>query len=363
LLIAGATGSGKSVCVNAIITALLLTHTPDTLRILMVDPKRVELTVYNGIPHLIAPVVVDVERAVPVLQWATREMERRYKLLAKASARNVEAYNDKLATRGEPVLPYIVILIDELADLMLSAPEEVERYICRIAQMARAVGIHLVIATQRPSVDVVTGLIKANFPARIAFAVTSQIDSRVILDTPGAEQLLGRGDMLYMAPDASKLQRLQGCFVSDRETARLVSYWKGARTLGPELEPLDPTMIAAGVGASDELPAPGHLGGAPAADILEPPWLPGQETLQQPLWEQVAAAEQAASGRDDMYVHAVEEVRKSGRASVSLLQRRLRIGYSRAARLIDELEANGVIGPDQGGSRGREVLPAGEKAA
>ena len=231
LLIAGATGSGKSVCVNAIITSLLLTHTPDTLRFLMVDPKRVELTVYNGIPHLIAPVVVDVERAVPVLQWATKEMERRYKLFAKLGARNIEAYNEKLQARGEPTLPYIVIIIDELADLMLSAPEEVERYICRIAQMARATGMHLVIATQRPSVDVVTGLIKANFPARIAFAVTSQVDSRVILDTPGAEQLLGRGDMLFMAPDQSKLQRLQGCFVSDRETARLVNYWRGMRAI------------------------------------------------------------------------------------------------------------------------------------
>ena len=227
LLIAGATGSGKSVCVNSIITALLLTHTPETLRFLMIDPKRVELTVYNGIPHLIAPVVVEVERAVPVLQWATREMERRYKLFAKISARNIESYNEKLAARGEQILPYIVILIDELADLMLSAPDDVERYVCRIAQMARATGIHLVIATQRPSVDVVTGLIKANFPARIAFAVTSQIDSRVILDTPGAEQLLGRGDMLFMAPDTSKLQRLQGCFVSDRETSRLVALLAG----------------------------------------------------------------------------------------------------------------------------------------
>ena len=253
MLIAGATGSGKSVCVNAIITALLLTHTPDTLRFLMVDPKRVELTVYNGIPHLIAPVVVDVERAVPVLQWATREMERRYKQFAKLGARNVEVYNEKLAARGEPVLPYIVILIDELADLMLSAAEDVERYICRIAQMARATGIHLVLATQRPSVDVVTGLIKANFPSRIAFAVTSQVDSRVILDTPGAEQLLGRGDMLFMAPDASKLQRLQGCFVSDRETHRLVQYWKGARTLaGP-----DDLTIPEGA----ELDAPAPAGG------------------------------------------------------------------------------------------------------
>ncbi len=362
LLIAGATGSGKSVCVNAIITALLLTHTPDTLRFLMVDPKRVELTVYNGIPHLIAPVVVDVERAVPVLQWATREMERRYKLFSKASARNIEAYNDKLAARGEPVLPYIVIFIDELADLMLSAPEDVERYICRIAQMARAVGIHLVIATQRPSVDVVTGLIKANFPARIAFAVISQVDSRVILDTPGADQLLGRGDMLYMAPDTSKLQRLQGCYVSDRETARLVNYWKGAHSFGPDLEPLEAGMMGMGEAGDGRSAATSPAGSqTPLSDIPEPPWLPGQEMLQQPLWNEVAAAEQLAEDRDAMYAQAVEEVRKSGRASVSLLQRRLRIGYSRAARLIDQLEANGVIGPDMGGSRGREVLPASEQ--
>jgi S-DNA-T family DNA segregation ATPase FtsK/SpoIIIE len=360
LLIAGATGSGKSVCVNAIITALLLSHTPDTLRFLMIDPKRVELTVYNGIPHLIAPVVVDVERTVPVLLWATREMERRYRLFAKAGTRNIESYNEKLAANSEPGLPYIVIMIDELADLMLSAPDEVERHVCRIAQMARATGIHLVIATQRPSVDVVTGLIKANFPARIAFAVTSQIDSRVILDTPGAEQLLGRGDMLFMAPDSSKLQRLQGCFVSDRETQRLVRYWRGARAFVED-------------GASEGLPVEG-LGGAgmpgvtgPAGGIetaaygdLEPPWLPGQETLQQPLWTDMAEVEASLSGKDDLYNQAVEEVRKSGRASVSLLQRRLRIGYSRAARLIEQLEADGIVGPDQGGSRGREVLPPPE---
>jgi S-DNA-T family DNA segregation ATPase FtsK/SpoIIIE len=371
LLIAGATGSGKSVCVNAVITALLLSHTPETLRFLMIDPKRVELTVYNGIPHLIAPVVVDVERAVPVLLWATREMERRYKLFARAAARNVEAYNEKLAARGEPVLPYIVILVDELADLMLSAPEEVERHVCRIAQMARATGIHLVIATQRPSVDVVTGLIKANFPARIAFAVTSQVDSRVILDTPGAEQLLGRGDMLFMAPDASKLQRLQGCFVSDRETQRLVNYWKGARTFGPEVTPLEDaplpipgtetpgSMPGSGRSPDRAVPEPGPAA-APPSRGLEPPWLPGQEALQQPLWDDVAAAEQAAGSQDDLYAQAVAEVRKSGRASVSLLQRRLRVGYSRAARLIEQMEAEGIIGPDQGGSRGREVLPGSE---
>ncbi len=351
LLIAGATGSGKSVCINAIISSMLLRHTPDTLRFLMVDPKRVELTVYNGIPHLIAPVVVDVERAVPVLQWATREMERRYKLFAKMGARNIEGYNEKLAARGEPPLPYIVIVIDELADLMLSAPEDVERYICRIAQMARATGMHLVLATQRPSVDVVTGLIKANFPARIAFAVTSQVDSRVIIDTPGAEQLLGRGDMLFMAPDSSKLLRLQGCWVSDRETHRLVQYWKGARTF------TEPESLMGGE-ESQYIPAgdDGASGTGEGAG-LEPPWLPGQETLQQPLWEDVAASQSTPEGRDDMYRQAVEEVRRAGKASISLLQRRLRIGYSRAARLIDQMEADGIVGPELGGTRGREVLP------
>jgi DNA segregation ATPase FtsK/SpoIIIE, S-DNA-T family len=369
LLIAGATGSGKSVCVNAIITTLLMTHTPESLRFLMVDPKRVELTVYNGIPHLIAPVVVDVERAVPVLQWATREMDRRYKLFAKLSARNIESYNEKLAARGEPLLPFIVILIDELADLMLSAPEDVERYICRIAQMARATGIHLVIATQRPSVDVVTGLIKANFPARIAFAVTSQIDSRVILDAPGAEQLLGRGDMLFMAPDASKLQRLQGCFVSDRETQRLVRYWKGVHSL--DAEPEQPSIDDMGgepalgemLPAPGAAPAPGTSSGksVPGASVPEPPWIPGQESLQQPLWSDMAGMDESGADGDQMYRQAVEEVRKAGKASVSLLQRRLRIGYSRAARLIDELETRGVIGPDLGGSRGREVLPAADE--
>jgi DNA segregation ATPase FtsK/SpoIIIE, S-DNA-T family len=365
LLVAGATGSGKSVCINAIISSLLLTHTPDSLRFLMIDPKRVELTVYNGIPHLIAPVVVDVERAVPVLQWATREMERRYKAFAKAGARNIDGFNEKQLARGEQTLPYIVILIDELADLMLSAPEEVERYICRIAQMARATGMHLVLATQRPSVDVVTGLIKANFPARIAFAVTSQIDSRVILDTPGAEQLLGRGDMLFMAPDTSKLLRLQGCFVSDRETYRLVQYWKGARTFSDLGTPLADVPDAGDVIPGAEPPPdwmpPGRADGmatddrAPGSEGFNPPWLPGQEELTQPLWNDILNS--GRPDRDEMYVQAVEEVRKVGRASTSLLQRRLRIGYSRAARLIEQLEADGVVGPDPGGTRGREVLP------
>ncbi len=278
-------------------------------------------------------------------------MERRYKLFAKMGARNIEGYNEKLAARGEPPLPYIVIVIDELADLMLSAPEDVERYICRIAQMARATGMHLVLATQRPSVDVVTGLIKANFPARIAFAVTSQVDSRVIIDTPGAEQLLGRGDMLFMAPDSSKLLRLQGCWVSDRETHRLVQSWKGARTF------TEPESLMGGeegqyIPAGDD-----GAGGQPESGGLEPLYLPGQETLQQPLWQDVAASQSTPEGRDDMYRQAVEEVRRAGKASISLLQRRLRIGYSRAARLIDQMEADGIVGPELGGTRGREVLP------
>ena len=363
LLIAGATGSGKSVCVNTIITALLLTHTPDNLRFLMIDPKRVELTVYNGIPHLLAPVVVDVERTVPVLQWATQEMERRYKLFAKASVRNIIAHNEKAAAHGETILPYVVILVDELADLMLSAPEDVERHICRLAQMARATGIHLVIATQRPSVDVVTGLIKANFPARIAFAVTSQIDSRVILDTPGAEQLLGRGDMLYMSPDASKLQRLQGCFVADHETQLLVQYWRRVRPPGNERQPPGlqaqteeptggPPQATEGTGAATSPELAGGWKGA----VPRPPATDGPPVLPPP-WDDLTANADAAAPEDDLYRQASEEVRKTGRASVSLLQRRLRIGYSRAARLIDELEENGVIGPDQGGGHGREVLP------
>ncbi len=341
LLIAGATGSGKSVCVNSIIATLLFTHTPDTLRFLMVDPKMVELTTYNGIPHLLAPVVVELDRVVPLLSWATREMDRRYKLFAQVGARNLEAYNEKLSKKGEPILPYMVVVIDELADLMMAAPDDVERYICRLAQMSRATGIHLIIATQRPSVDVVTGLIKANFPARIAFAVTSQIDSRVILDTPGAEALLGRGDMLFMRPDSSKLERLQGCFVSDSELEKLVRYWKGARVTEGEV-------------LSEEGMTPVAPGGLPAA----PPPRP-EDIVQTPLWDDLIAQQRQSEDEDDLYEDAVEVVSKAGRASVSLLQRRLRIGYSRAARLIDLMEARGVIGPDQGGSRGREVLVGG----
>jgi S-DNA-T family DNA segregation ATPase FtsK/SpoIIIE len=321
LLIAGATGSGKSVCVNAIICSLLFQYTPDDLRFIMVDPKRVELTIYNGIPHLIDDVITDVETVVAVLGWAVKEMESRYKKLEKAGVRNIESYNARMVTEGKPKMPYAVIVIDELADIMMMSPDEVEKLLVRLAQMARAVGIHLVLATQRPSVNVVTGLIKANFPSRIAFAVTSQIDSRVILDTPGAEKLLGRGDMLFMRPDSAKLARLQGAFVSDGEVHRLVHYWRGQRGVATEASEL----------------------------AVEP-------VRQRPLWEDVVAEAKTQSKRDVLYDEAVRIVQESGRASISLLQRRLQIGYNRAARLIDQMEENGVVGPDLGGSRGREVL-------
>lgn len=322
LLIAGATGSGKSVCINAIIACLLLNNTPDDLRLIMVDPKMVELVPFNGIPHLLSPVVVDLERVVGVLKWATREMDRRYKLFSKAGARNLEGYNRTTAAKNEKPLPYIVLIIDELADMMMVSPEEVERSICRIAQMARATGIHLVIATQRPSVDVVTGLIKANFPARISFAVTSQVDSRVILDTPGAEKLLGRGDMLFMSPDTSKLQRLQGCFVSDQELTRLVSHWKGMHVTAAEAQP---------------------------AEIVQPSLWGDMEPIRMGSGEDT-------EDEDDLLQRAIAEVRAANKASISLLQRRLRIGYSRAARLIDILEEKGIIGPEEGPARARQVL-------
>jgi S-DNA-T family DNA segregation ATPase FtsK/SpoIIIE len=308
LLIAGATGSGKSVCINAIVTGLLCDHSPDDLKFLMVDPKMVELTGFNGIPHLLAPVIVDVEQVVGALAWVTRMMDDRYQKFSEAGARNIVDYNKKMARRkGEEQLPYIVVIIDELADLMMMAPDEMERYITRIAQMARATGIHLVIATQRPSTDVVTGLIKANFPARIAFAVTSQIDSRVILDTPGAERLLGRGDMLLMLPDSPKLQRLQGCFVSDGEMHKIVDFWKDT---------------------AGEVPA-----------MVSRPW----DGL-------LAEAE-----KDDLLDEAIDLVVGTGRASTTFLQRRLGIGYPRASRLMDQLEEEGIIGPAEG-SRPREVL-------
>jgi S-DNA-T family DNA segregation ATPase FtsK/SpoIIIE len=312
LLIAGATGSGKSVCINAITACLLLDNTPDDLRLLMVDPKMVELTNFNGIPHLLAPVVTDVEEVVRALRWVTRQMDERYRLFSDTGTRNIDAYNRLMVSREQGKLPQIVVLIDELADLMLTAPDEIERHICRIAQLARATGIHLVIATQRPSVDVITGLIKANFPARISFAMTTQVDSRVILDTAGAEKLLGRGDMLYMASDSSKLQRLQGCFVSDAELDRLVEFW---------------TQKIDWVTAQPAAPAP---------------------------WQDMALEEDGDS--DELLAQAIELARERSSISTSFIQRQLRIGYPRAARLIDVMEEQGIVGPAEDGGRSRQVL-------
>jgi len=313
LLIAGATGSGKSVCINAIICCLLFNNTPEDLQLLMVDPKMVELIGYNDVPHLVSPVVIDVEQVVGALAWVTRQMDQRYKLFHKAGARNLEDYNRRTKRRkGEDPLPTLVVFIDELADLMMVAPDEVERHICRVAQMGRATGIHLVIATQRPSTDVVTGLIKANFPARISFAVTSQVDSRVILDQGGAENLLGRGDMLFMSPQQAAPIRLQGCFVSDKEIERLTDFWRNQR---PDAEQAE----------------------------LFPPW----------------TGYQVDDDADDLLERAIELVEGRDRVSTSFVQRRLRIGFPRAARLVDQLEEQGVVGPDEGGGRGREVLLGG----
>lgn len=350
LLIAGATGSGKSVCINAIISCLMATHTPEEVRFILIDPKRVELTAYNGVPHLIGDVLTDVDIVVTVLQWAVREMERRYEVFSRERTRDIVRYNKKMKSVGKPILPYIVIVVDELADLMLSAPDEVERAIVRLAQMARATGIHLVLATQRPSVDVVTGLIKANFPARIAFAVTSQVDSRVILDSPGAEQLLGQGDMLFLPPDSSKLARLQGVFVSDREIQRLVEFWRRQR-------PSPPAEVM-------EAPEDDAKEAKPTVEETPPEDQEPQAWEQRPLWEDLLEEmreEQKQAGRDPLFDEAVRVVREANRASISLLQRRLRIGYARAGRLIDELEEAGIIGPDPGGGRSRRVYPPGEE--
>jgi DNA segregation ATPase FtsK/SpoIIIE-like protein len=315
LLIAGATGSGKSVCVNALISSLLYNNTPEQVRLMMIDPKKVELTVYNGVPHLLSPVVTHMDKVVGMLQWAIREMDRRYQIFADATSRNIGRYNEKMEAAGQEKLPYIVIVIDELADLMMAAPEDVEDAICRLAQLARACGIHLVIATQRPSVDVVTGLIKANFPARIAFQMSSQIDSRTILDSVGAEKLLGRGDMLYQPPDAPKPVRLQGANVTDGEIERLVEFWHRS---------------------------------------------PLQQAIQRIADAEFEAADKAASDAgDELLSDAMRVVREYQHASVSLLQRRLKIGYSRAARIMDQLEERQIVGPADG-SKQRSVLDYGD---
>ena len=329
LLIAGTTGSGKSVCVNSILTSFLMYNTPDDLRLILVDPKRVELTGYNGIPHLLSPVVVEIERVIGALQWMTREMDKRYHMFAQVGSRNIADYNTKMKLQGGKKLPLLVIVIDELADLMLVAPGETEQTITRLAQLARATGIHMILATQRPSVDVVTGLIKANFPARIAFAVASNTDSRVILDQPGAERLLGRGDMLFQAPDAPSAARLQGVFVSDQEIQNLVEFWRA--------------QVA---GAS-----PYAVSGAPV-DIPKSD-IPLKQTE---MFEEMAPAD---SNGDPLLPEAIDLVRREGRASVSMLQRRMRIGYTRAARIVDMMEDKGIVGPPEGSTQVRQILDYG----
>ncbi len=350
LLIAGTTGSGKSICINAIINSLLVNNSPETVRFIMVDPKRVELTGYNGLPHLVAPVVVELERILGVLRWVTSEMDERYKKFSQAGARNIIDYNSILDP-DLAAMPYIVVVIDELADLMMMAPDDTERAIARIAALARATGIHLVIATQRPSVDVVTGLIKANCPARIAFAVASSVDSRVIIDQPGAERLLGKGDMLYLSGDAPAPQRVQGAHVSNEEIQRIGRFWKLQKSgiAGVEPIPLPPKSSPA------QTPAAARSGSASKR----------AESGQAAFWDMTATTgkeDSAANGlpeqaEDELYQTAVDLVRRLDKASVSLLQRRLRIGYTRAARLVDMMEERGVVGPPkEGSSKPRDVL-------
>jgi S-DNA-T family DNA segregation ATPase FtsK/SpoIIIE len=312
LLIAGTTGSGKSVCIAALTTCLVMNNAPEDLRLVMIDPKMVELIRFNGLPHLYGNVETNLERILGVLRWAVTEMDRRYRLLEVTHSRNLDSYNRKIRKRkSEETLPHIVILIDELADLMMSAPEQTEPALIRLAQMARATGMHLIVATQRPSTDVVTGLIKANFPARLSFAVASSIDSRVILDNSGAETLLGHGDMLFLPPEASGPIRAQGVMVTDQEVEKVLTFWQKT---------------------------------AP------------QEEGELPPWEEMLKEEAILADRDDLIEQAITIVRETQRASASLLQRRLRIGFPRAARLVEELEELGVIGPSTGGGRERQVL-------
>jgi len=310
LLIAGATGSGKSVCVTALAACLAMNNPPEDLRMVMIDSKMVELLRFNGLPHLYGKVETNIDRILGVLRWVVVEMEHRYRLLEAAHARDLEIYNRRLSRKkeGNP-LPRIVVLIDELADLMMSAPDQTEHNLVRLAQMARATGIHLIIATQRPSTDVVTGLIKANFPARLAFAVASGVDSRVILDTGGAESLLGRGDMLLLNPEVGNPIRAQGVIITDMEIERLISHWQKT----------------------------------------------AEETNQSAPWEKLLT-EPDENEDEGLIEQAVSIVRSSQRASASLLQRRLRIGYPRAARLLDQLEEMGVVGPSLGGGKERDVL-------
>jgi S-DNA-T family DNA segregation ATPase FtsK/SpoIIIE len=314
LLIAGATGSGKSVCINTLIISILYKYLPSDVKLIMVDPKVVELSVYNGIPHLLIPVVTDPKKAAGALNWAVQEMNNRYKLFADNNVRDIRGYNSLLKEKGQDeTLPQVVIIIDELADLMMAAPGEVEDSICRLAQMARAAGMHLVIATQRPSVDVITGLIKANIPSRIAFAVSSQVDSRTILDMAGAEKLLGKGDMLFSPVGGQKPLRIQGAFISDREVEAVVSHVKAGTEAEYDeevLNKIDNHSVSAQVDQSDE---------------------------------------------DELLPQAIDMVMEIGQASTSMIQRKLRVGYTRAARMLDQMEERGIVGPPEG-SKPRKVL-------
>lgn len=319
LLIAGTTGSGKSIMLAAMTTALVLNNTPDRVRLVLLDSKMVELSRFNGLPHLLGPVETELDRIIGVLRWATREMDRRYRLLEQGAARNIHVYNAALGRkRAGERLPYIAIIIDEIGDLMMQRPDETERALTRLAQMARAVGMHLMVATQRPSVDVITGLIKANFPARVSFAVASGIDSRVILDTSGAETLMGRGDMLFLAPDAAGPQRIQGCYVSDEEVSAVVEYWKQWHA----------EQIAAGT--------------------LEP--------ITIGPWERGMTRREVLAETDPMLEEAIALVIEEGEASASLIQRRLGLGYPRAARIVDLLYELGIVGEPKPGGRTRDVL-------
>ena len=323
LLIAGSTGSGKSVCINTLITSIIYKAKPSEVKLLMVDPKVVELSVYNGIPHLLIPVVTDPKKAAGALAWAVQEMVNRYSLFAGKNVRDVKGYNESAEKAGEPKLPQIVIIIDELADLMMVAAKEVEDAICRLAQMARAAGMHLVIATQRPSVDVITGIIKANIPSRIAFAVSSQVDSRTILDSAGAEKLLGKGDMLFYPTGATKPTRIQGAFISDKEVENIVKF-----------------IQKDGEGQYDER-------------IIE-----SIERADEP--EKVANKDEDNDGVDDLLDDAIEMCIETGQASTSFIQRRFKVGYARAGRIIDQMEERGIISGYQG-SKPREVLMSKER--
>ena len=326
VLIAGTTGSGKSVCTNSLIVSILYKSTPEEVRFIMVDPKMVELAPYNGIPHLLIPVVTDPKKAAGALQWAVFEMMKRYKLFSEHGVKDLAGYN-ALARQDEELktLPTVVVVIDELADLMLVAAKEVEESICRVAQMGRAAGMHLVIATQRPSSDVITGLMKANIPSRIAFAVASSLESRIILDTTGAEKLVGKGDMLYAPLGAGKPTRVQGCFITPEEIERVVGFVKTTGEAEYSREVMD--KIEQAVKEKEK-------GG-------------GGKTSAEPA--------EAQEDGDELLPAAVEVVLETGQASVSMLQRRLKLGYSRAARLVDQMEERGIVGPFEG-SKPRQLL-------